>query len=429
MMSSCLPLILLGSVPLTHQSEVPYPKSVNLFREGRLASVILNRTSVIETQPAKEPTCVPAYRRFDKHENSMSSLSYDYVYSDNLHSARATPQARKAASATMPLKFDFRNSRVNDPPSPESEKGKGKKRYPDPRPYSKPECLPEEFLGDDHVAPFRPSHSAKTLSLSMAGPSDSTPNPRHASIDLSLAQPPQLHVSEEVLEARSPNSSIVSSAASSPIIRPTKTKDGALTPECVDLSRPPPRLPKRVSFSSAVDRSASAAYSTSQEDNSPPNRAPWVGLSLFGKPYVIARPPPSRQISLPAVRGQAAGRSILKRTTSYSEDLTLSNALEASPTGVPIHDKIRIDSLRRSSKRTSKRESAINFLNDTINSDSFDEIDLSQDIPENTPTASKDATGPTSTLSSEERAGRNWSMVGSRWIRRSGLFTQAVNVQ
>jgi hypothetical protein len=428
-MPSCLPLILLGSVSLTHQSEVPFPKSTDLLRERRPTSDIFDRTSIIDTQPARNSTSIPSYRRFDKYENRMSSLSHDYLYSGNLQHESAIPQARRVASTPLPLKLDFRNSRQHDPPSPVNEKGKGKKRCSYTKPYDASEYVRVGIFDDDHVGPFRSNHAAKALSSSVASPSGSTSTPRHVSADPTLAELPRLHVLEEDLQARSPQSSIESSAASSPRIRPSEINDGALTPDSTDPSRSPPRLAKRVSFSSAADRSASAAYSTSQEVNSTPGRAPWGGLSLFGKPYVVARPPASRQISLPAVRGQAAGRSILKRTTSCSEDLTLSNAPEASPTGVPIHEKIHMDSLRRSSKRTSKRDSAVDFLNDRNNIDSFDEIDLSQEASGNAPTANKNAMSPTSTLSSEERAVRHWSMVGSNWIRRSGLFTQAVNVQ
>jgi hypothetical protein len=428
-MSSCSPLILLGSVPLAHQFELTYPKATDLLREGRPASSTINRTSIIDTQPAKEPTSIPSYRRFDKYANRMSALSHDYVYSSDSSLDTAATQFKRVTSTPVPLKFDFRNSDGNDAPSPETEKGKGKGQCADPTPNNNAVCMSENVFDEDHVVPLRPSHSAKAPPFSAAGPPGSTTNSRHASQDLSLAQFPQVHVLEEGLEARSLHSSVASSVASSPIIRPVKTKDGALTPECVGPSRPPPRLPKRVSFSSMADRGMSAAYGTSQEDSSTPGRMPWGGLALFGKPYVVARPPPSRNISLPSVRGQVAGRSILKRTTSYSDDLTSPHSHEMHSTGMPVHDRIQIDSLKRSSKRTSKRDSAISVLNDVIHSDEFYEIDLSDETLGNAPTVSKDSTVTMSTISPEERTVRPWSMVGSNWIRRSGLFTQAVNVQ
>lgn len=425
---SCLPLILLGSVPLTHQSEVPYPKCTVISRERRPDSSILNCTSVIVTQPAKEPTSVPAYPRFDKYDNRMSSRSQIYLTSGDTKSEMADIQATRVRSAPVPLKFEFRSSRGHETPVPETEKGRGKKRASNPESYINSEYTSEDLCDDDHVAPFRSSHTPKAPPSSLAGPSGSASNPRHASRDLSLLQQSHVHVPEDGPGTQSPQLSRVSSAVSSSSIRPTEVTEGVHNPKVANPSCPSPHLPKRVSFSSVADRGVSATYRSSQDEPSTQIRVPWGGLALFGKSYLIARPPASLHISLPAVRGQAAGRSILKRTTSCSDNFTLPNSDDFNPTGVPIHDKIQIESLQRSSKRSVECGSASSILNNRNNSGFFEEIVLSQGPSANADTASTNTASARSTLSSDERAVRHWSMVGSNWIRRSGLFTQAVDV-
>jgi hypothetical protein len=389
-MSSCLPLILLGSVPLTLQSEVPYIRSSD-FISKRPASEVSGCLSIIETQPANRPTSAPTYRRFDSYESRMSAIPSIFACSDQTNNGVTS---RKVRSAPVPLKFEFRSSRAHGATALETEKGRGKKRASDPGQWKGSTMMPadRDMFSDDHVAPFRPSHSSKARATTFAGSSGSTASMQKSPRRSQHLQSPRLQILEE-----------------GDVLQPPLSPLASLDP--VSPSR---RSPKRVSFSSTADRVLRPAAQESQELSGK--------FSLFCNPQTTARPSASRPASLPSARSQAAGRSILKRTTSFGDGLPSLGSQEFHSTGVPLHEKIQIESLQKRNNQTSKRDSAARFDKSEGITETFFDIDLTPHTQAQLLSEGIKSENERSELSYDARAVRHWSMIGSNWIRRSGLF-------
>jgi hypothetical protein len=187
---------------------------------------------------------------------------------------------------------------------------------------------------------------------------------------------------------------------------------------------PSPCSSKRVSFSPKADK---VMHYLDQPQDLPPllHQSSWGGFLLPIKPRVVARPPLARLSSLPSVRGQAAGRSILKRTISMS-DCTGDVVSELSLLGVPIHDKVTIPSLRRSSSRVSAVGSETASV--LAEAATFEDVDLSDLTPvaEQKQTPATSLTSqlklPSLTWTKDTKAVKHWSMEGSIWLRRSGVY-------
>lgn len=139
---------------------------------------------------------------------------------------------------------------------------------------------------------------------------------------------------------------------------------------------------------------------------------------------MVARPPPVKQVYVPPARGQAAGRSILKRTSSYGD---AGSATVRDPTGVPMDEKIQIASLVPPAGRAGKTEQSVSMREE------FVDVDLTHDSRvKSGDDASSVATRPEyvrSGFSYDQRAVRHWSMVGSDWVRRSGMFAQEMEMK
>ncbi|KAH7412250.1 hypothetical protein DE146DRAFT_751379 [Phaeosphaeria sp. MPI-PUGE-AT-0046c] len=369
-------------------------------------------SSFVDTPPVRHSTQAPRYRRFDSYDtktDTMLNAMTETQIIDTMNSSRRAPRVR---SAPQPLEFRGWHGAVK--PVEESEKVRGKKRCSDPGLlhgsiiYVTNDDSP---IDDDHVAPFRAKHVPRPSSSSFAGPSSSASSIRVSTRESANPQAAQLQIVEEHKELLSP----VSSATPPP---PSPPPSAAIITEDSDFATPSPRLLKRVSFSSAASNIVLAPPSPLSTPATPgPSRSSWSG---FFRP-VVARPPPVKQVYVPPARGQAAGRSILKRTSSYGD------AGVREPTGVPMTEKIEIASL------VPLREKA-EPAGETVSArEEFMDVDLTQDSGMKMDNvASPMATRPAlvrSALSYEQRAVRHWSMVGSSWVRRSGLFAQEVEMR
>jgi len=65
---------------------------------------------------------------------------------------------------------------------------------------------------------------------------------------------------------------------------------------------------------------------------------------------VLACPSPARPALLPSVRGKAAGRSILRRATPSANGFSSLDLQDLVTMGVPMHEKIKIESLRQTGR-------------------------------------------------------------------------------
>jgi hypothetical protein len=436
-MPSCLPMMLLGSVPLTLQADVADPGFSDLAKEQRSATGVTPRNVVVDSQPSRTSAGAPVYRRFSTYEQRIRSRSTDLsVASIQSYDMRTPGRTARAKSAPVPLEIrDLHNrwSRVQ-----ETEKGKGKKRIPDPDVSTAPILESVEFRDAeyDHIAPFRPRspfrHQSAASTSSFAGPSQSVSGSRvelhHSAFPLS----PQLYTVKEDEECTAPKSfaypTELQPLSVSTIEGKAAEPTGLITPVSSPCSS------KRVSFSPKADKVMHYLDQT-QELPPPLHQSSWGGFLLPSKPRVIARPPLARLSSLPSVRGQAAGRSILKRTTSMS-DCTGDVVPELSLDGVPIHDKVSIPSLRRSSSRASMvgserasvpAEAYIDCVA-IAEAATFEDVDLS-DVTLVAEQKQNPATSlgsqlklPSLTWTKDTRAVKHWSMEGSIWLRRSGVY-------
>jgi hypothetical protein len=131
-------------------------------------------------------------------------------------------------------------------------------------------------------------------------------------------------------------------------------------------------------------------------------------MPLSNAPLVLTPPSASHQIPVPSSRSQATGRSILKRVDNLPSP-------EMQATGVPMYDRIHIDSLRGSSSRAVRRN--LGVKNGRASGD-FENVDLSSADSQD------DRRGEPRFLAGNERVGRHWSVIGERWMRKSGIFTR-----
>lgn len=413
-MTSCLSLRLLGSVPLNLQSEVPYPRLSELGREEHSSSSMSVRSSIVDTPPPRNSTQVPRYRRFDTYDCRIDKMLAGMTEAQIMDTKVSSRRAPRVRSAPQPLEFRSWHGAVK--PVEESEKARGKKRCSDPGPSHGSliyVTTNESPVDDDHVAPFRAKSVSRPPSSSFADPSGSGPsNARISRRQSATLQPTQLQIVEEHEETMSPLSCTI------PLATPSPPFSAAILTEYSDPPTPSPRLSKRVSFSEAASHIILAPSSPlSSTVTTGPARSSWSG---FFRP-VVSRPPPVKQVYIPPARGQAAGRSILKRTSSYGD------ARARESTGVPMDEKIEIASL------TPAKDSRRNIEHVATVREEFVDVDLTErSSARASNTTSSIATRPElvrSAFSYEQRSVRHWSMVGSNWVRRSGLFAQEMEMK
>lgn len=233
---------------------------------------------------AQSCTSAPTRPKFSTYDCNVPSVLDDCGASEDTRNQKTQRQPANTISA--PVSFGFQTLHDDWMTDARTEKGRGKKRSSDPGPSSSSfsHLVDSEMIDDDHVAPFR-----------------SRPLPRD-SITRSTRcfAGPSRYSSKHV-----PASSEVHHIVPKPEISPR----GALC-RCFQF--------------------------------------PENNMTVLNEPLAIARPPPTQQTLLPSLRGQAAGRSIMKCTSS-PDDMPPSQ--QSQPAGVPMHDKIHIQSLQPNSSR------------------------------------------------------------------------------
>lgn len=423
-MPSCLPFMLLGSGPLNLQADVTDPGFSDLAREQRCAIDVTHRDVAIDIQPSRVPTRAPVYRRFSTYEQRIRSRSADLsVVCHGSYDMRKTGRTARSKSAPIPLEIpDIHNKWIK---VQQGEKSKGKKRATDP--------VEPTGIDDDHVAPFplrsvsrRPS---ATSTSSYASSSKSASRPRLGSHSSAFPSSPQLYTLKEDEEYSTPTSSAIDLKLPPPLFIARKDD----TAEAVSLSTtvPSPCSSKRVSFSPVTDK-VMHYPDQNHESSSSVQQSSWGGFLLPNKSRTIVRPPLARLSSLPSVRGQAAGRSILKRTTSMI-DCTSNLDPDLPSVGVPIYDKLSIPSLRQSSNKVPPINGG-GFIDciAVVEMTTFEDVDLSDAHPaaelkqQSAMFLTSRSKAPSAALTEDKRAVRHWSMEGTNWFRRSGVYVSGL---
>jgi hypothetical protein len=233
---------------------------------------------------AQPRTSAPTRPEFGTCECNVPLVLDDRGASEDTRNQKTQRQPANTISAQV--SFGFQTLHDDWMIDPRTEKGRGKKRSSDPGPSSSSfsDSVDNEMIDDDHVAPFR----------SRPLPNDSITRSTRCFAGPSRYSLKHFPASSEVHHI---------------VPKPENSPRGALC----------------------------GRFEFSEND-----------MTVLDGPLAIARPPPIKQTLLPSLRGQAAGRSIMK-CTSLLDDMLPSQ--QSRPAGVSMHDKVHIQSLRPNSSR------------------------------------------------------------------------------
>lgn len=462
-MGSCLPFMLLSSsIPLTLQSNVSDPAFSDLASDQRPGSSLSNSRPSIDTQPPPTPSPVPQYRRFSKYEQRRAHSSPEGSFP-----AVGTPGVKR------PLSGRFRKTR--SAPSTLGvplvthqqwvgvrKDGKGKRRVSDPvetveitfeaieiesrvRRSSAPPPLRSSFI---LPSPRHSVDSSRLSSSSTLAPSLSSAVLRPESRIIAPPSPPLQTLEERDEEDNERLQLPVLQFDSLGISCPPSPPLSTLAEEDAEEIQPAParRSSKKVSFSSAEPIIITAHQDSILAESEPLRRqSSWSGLFLLSAPPAAARPPLRRHASLQSVRGQAAGRSILRRTSSFTNDIPQDDPSMS----FPVVERKRLPR-SKNGQRTTSPSPALPSLRETEptsdgeaqppsvihSSISDDESKFSRTygVVQKAEIKKVKASGhavaltlprlrkPERAFSLEQRAVRHWSMEGvGHWVRRNGI--------
>ncbi|KAF2119321.1 hypothetical protein BDV96DRAFT_596060 [Lophiotrema nucula] len=476
-MSSCLPFMLLSSsIPLTLQSNISDPGFQNLAADQRPDSRLSGpRPATIDIQPSRTPSPTDDLQR---DRRRVPNLQHQDI-------PRSVPTLRRQRSR------NFRNKRAG-PSVPElpaiheqwigtrQDSSNGHiRRISDPVRNSTPmvglDELPLSSRRSSDPPSARSSTTLPSIRLSLGSRfstastlAPSVPSPALRSDNRNSLMPPlpPLSTLEEDIVLRLPEARRAVAALRTLEEDVVDTNSAPQSSCDTDLVPPSPSLNgpdndangvSGVSPRRRASKSKSVSFSTDVpqiilspdnilEDNKPLRRqSSWSGLFLISAPPVAAKPSLARQTSMPTVRGQAAGKSCLKRTSSFQDD-----SLMAEPQHKPLSSHV----IRRKSLPKSRSGRAIRSTSPPPQLSippllEFPPIDISTVIIQDA--TSEDARSdrtyekrqtesnvirnsgqtiivtprprkPEPTLSLEQKAVRHWSMTGNGWIRRSGIY-------
>jgi hypothetical protein len=369
-MAACVSFMLLGSsIPLALQSEVTDPSFSDLEAGQRPSSRLSKRASV-ESQPSRSETPVLEYRRFSgfyEHRRANSSpggvLSVEASARSPLHFSVRPRRTNSAPPAGFTLPVVHENW-VG------AEKGRGKNIASEPVKPSRPVTMIELGEKDNFdqmkkekdrrssasvqkkplyglfpslrtstnsvissrlstSSTLTPSHPSRSLSLDARTSSTPTVPPLCTLTEEAAFTPPRRVHSETSIRprARSHTRSASISHSRSQSLTLNSLSNSTLNSRPSLIATPAlsrSSSSKRVSFSKndeiiqVEDDVVEESIDPSEPGHGSLRRqSSWSGFLLIGAPPIAAKPELTRRISMPAARGQAAGRSILRRTSSF----------------------------------------------------------------------------------------------------------------
>ncbi|KAF2799813.1 hypothetical protein K505DRAFT_332278 [Melanomma pulvis-pyrius CBS 109.77] len=365
-MASCLPFMLLGSsIPLTLQSEVSDPGFSDLAANQRSSSRLSKRASV-ESQPGLSENPTLNYQRFSGYERRRANLSLDGVPNLGTPALPGREQSGRFRRTKSAPPNSFTHPVVHEnwvgAGMRQLEGGRGKRSGSEPIRPSFPMIDLDEIDDDSDKRSLASSYKRNSYSL-FPSPRDSVnsigssrlstsstltpslPSPAlrtesRASLANSTTPLHTLAEDEELttpqsIDSRSSSRSPLRSHSRTPSISHTRSRSSSLQsladtssisdPHSLDASTPSPyqsSLSKRVSFSPNADEVITINDELEENINtSEPGilrrQSSWSGFLLISAPPIAALPELTQRTSMSSIRGQAAGRSILRRTSSF----------------------------------------------------------------------------------------------------------------
>ncbi|KAH7130372.1 hypothetical protein B0J11DRAFT_504161 [Dendryphion nanum] len=351
-MGSCLPFILLSSsIPLTLHSDLPDPAFNELKADQRRLSSLPNHSpESIDTQPSPTTSPIP-FRRFSKYEQRRASTGPPLGLRHQTSSTFKKGRTSSTDGMKAPMVHEqwvgvrseekYRKRGMSDPVRPlrhESirmdSRASSNLFSPPPR-YSSStnsKFAVRDSLDSSHLS------TASTLAPSLPSPRPIhlTPIPlqtltEHEPVSRPLTPPtlptipsPSLHLSLPHYPPPNhiqPHASPLSTPPYPPPQIPLPTPPSTPTQTQTQTLNPSPsrRPSKKVSFSPTTPEII--PKSPIVEPHAPPRRqSSWSGLFLISSPPLVPKTEIARRRSLPSMRGQVAGRSILRASRGVEEE-------------------------------------------------------------------------------------------------------------
>lgn len=485
-------MLLSSSIPLTLQSngnETAFSDLADQWPKSSLS----NHGTTTDTQPRRVSSSAALYRRFSSHERRRAYSAPERLPSMGVSPPRRllSGRMRKTGSAlsgldllavheswigTCGTKREKWTRRVSESVRPGNAmitvKGldeNGKRHSAPPSTQSPPKASyispsTHYFIDPLRVsAPSTPVSATPSLNFSLDKGSPLLP------------PPPRPQTLEEDEEMDGPCAATPRGDAQIALALPSLSSgfvDEDITAS--EVERAPARHPRKsVTFSDAGDEIIRTLEET-LEKTSRRSQSSWGGFFLIGTPPVVTKPRPTRQVPLPPVRGQAAGKSILRRTSLFTDTIfetelkhgqpriSLSPTMEHNLTQLPCSrsgqnllsmpsppksepglgaaarhkDTTVVIHAPSAESDTSSIRSRRSSVSSSLSGNGFENIDLSEQISVTKPIVQTVIVPPSRLrkLNLEEMMGskavRHWSMEGvGNWVRRSGVYANGMRHQ
>jgi hypothetical protein len=463
-MASCLPLLLLSSsIPLTLHQKGPEPATTTERQPG---STVLKIRTVTDAQQPRISSPVPQYRRSNHNEHRRARSWQERVSTGTLHpNSRPSNRSRRTNSVPSSLQFPIVHDHwVGALPNI----GDGNRNVPEPGRNTDPVAgiavIRRQKRSGSSPLPARKASSqqsqrgsvgssvssASTLVIAVPSPTlqpaTRVTSPFRSSLkedggedtnaEMAMSELGTIH-SDSAKAIRDRFTGIQLSTGHD--LQSTEKKS---MPSCVRS--------KSVSFAENAPHIIQSQEDVTLDNSTDLRRKPpWNGCFLIRAPPIAAQPRLLRQTSLPSVRGQAAGRSILRRN-GLSQGRSRRSDSEGLHSGQETERLVRSTNQRNPRRVLSPPPMSSVPEWEAVHEERIDEstapassslsVSLSSNIPDEASLThrstykEKAADAPLTVIvtlpqtlesapSIQQCAVRHWSMQGvGLWIRRSGVY-------